>query len=140
MGKHKMLVDNVRGVGIKEGIIEETQWDPLVRYFVYEPGNGTRYPLLFTPLDYLNPQATGAGSGAGYTLVSLCWGPKDIRSYAFKNTGFLHWDKVRKELKLNGIPDAIVLAEFIALQLGREAMSVQEAVDKFNTRDEDDED
>lgn len=137
MGKHQFKVEDIRSVGIAKGLIKETQWDPLVRYFVYEPGNGTRYPLMFTPLDYLEPHDTGAGDGTGYTLVSLCWGPKDIRSYAFRNTGFLSWDKVMRELKLNGIPDAIVLAEFIALKLGREALSVEDAVSRLNESEED---
>jgi len=133
MDGYKFKEENIRKWPIEEGVINECENTQLVRSIVYEPGNGTSYPLIFMPLDNLYLHAVGAGTGEGYTLVSLCWGPKDIRSYAFGNTGFLHWQQVKRVFNLNGIPDAIALAELIALKLGREAMSVREAVERLNT-------
>jgi len=89
----------------------------------YQPGNGTRYPLLFTRLD-LGPNALpnlgfSQIEEAGVVLVSWFNGAT-ARSHAFRDEGFLHWTYVAEKFGTSP-SDAKVLAEVIAHFTNREA-------------------
>lgn len=108
------------------------------RAVIYEPGNGTRYALIFTQLDGIAAGVgqvglsfgTTCGWGPSPTLVTL-W-PGDTKSAAMLVADLpgevIHWRYVAEKLRLGQI-DAVAVAEIIGETLGRPYVSAAEFAD-----------
>lgn len=103
---------------VKEGIRVQEEFEG--RLFVsYEPGNGTRYILLFTKLDGFS-EGVGDLIGVGPKCWVVTYLNRDPRPSALisDNGQLLHWSYVGKKLQLR-TPDAVVVAELIGHITGR---------------------
>lgn len=81
-----------------------------VRYIEYQPGNGTRYGVLFTPLEELGDAAWR--NGGGTHMVSLI---APYRScYLFGNSGYTTVDYVAEKLTNGNLADGLHVAEVMA--------------------------
>ncbi len=90
----------------------------------WQPGNGTWYRLMFTPLTPKLVEAAGFdfGGNDGCYLITWCIPGEPGNSYVFQNGGFLHYEYVQEKLcsKKGSRVDASELTRIIALMLGRE--------------------
>jgi hypothetical protein len=101
---------------IEEGIvfIERIGSLPERIFCVYEPGDGTRYAVLLTPLDW-SPEAMGRmGVGENTWLVSLMNDPGSVKSFCVTAApgGYIHYDRAQK-VDL-GLPSSVTLTELLA--------------------------
>jgi len=123
-------VRNIREIrtkaSIDDGIImRESHGD--VELMVYEPGNGTRYTLVFSRL--IDHEECGTVGWQDCSTIVTLW-PGTIRSAAMvvadEPGNMLHWRYVAEKLRL-GFPDAVAVAEILGHHLGRSFVSALEA-------------
>ena len=97
-----------------EDSIKYEDMSSTVSYYDYQPGNGTRYRLLFTFLDKCTEKTKDhLGSHSKDTCVVTNFRSRDSRSMVIPGRDFyLHHSFVQEKLDCC-IPDSIVLAEFI---------------------------
>lgn len=103
---------------VDDGITERSvSPDGSVIVVVYQPGNGTRYTVVFTDLRNLSNPFLGVGQW----LVNVL-GVGAMQSYS---NGYLAYDYVQEKLRC-GVADAVVLAELIGRELGRKYVTCEE--------------
>lgn len=91
-----------------------------VRYVIAEPGNGTRYSLVFT--DLKGSDEVGEQGGWLVTWINSL----DLKAMVVTdNGGFLDWRYVMKKMRAS-IADAVCLAEIIGHCTGREYETCEE--------------
>lgn len=89
----------------------------------WQPGNGTWYRVLFTPLFGDPLRESGFGDGANAFLVTWVIPGELCQSHIFNDGGgFLHYSYVHEKLcfKRGSAVDASELTRIIGLFLGRE--------------------
>jgi hypothetical protein len=95
----------------------------------YEPGDGTRYILIVSPLDGFS-ECTHREVGLCYrwdnVIVTYASDPGDPHSMITHRGGHIHYETVRERLKTT-LASSITLAEVIAYVLGGTALSCDEA-------------
>lgn len=110
---------------VTDGIkLNDTVEGPGVQVYVYEPGNGTRYTVILSPLDNLSRAALetlGCGCGSNNYSVNVV----GVGSMLLTGRGYLSADYVQAKLRCS-YADSRVLAEFLACVCGREALSAFE--------------
>jgi len=119
---------------VARGIRIDTHWagGQQVRVVSYEPGNGTRYTLIFARGGEML-ENTREHLGLPEEWVSIVWLYEGKGIVLAENDGFLHWSYVREKLHCS-VPTAVVLAEVFAFVLGRSAMTCEEWAAKEEQR------
>lgn len=87
----------------------------------YQPGNMTRYVLIFQKLSFIGGAEARQQTGTqhGTWLVSNVADSRNINTMlVVENNGFLHYSYVEEKMGV-GTGDAVVLAEIIGEKLGR---------------------
>ena len=95
----------------------------------YEPGDGTRYLLIISPLDgfaMLTCLEVGIDPSLKNVIVTHASDPGDPRSLITYRGGHLHYEDVKRLLRTT-LASAITLAEVIAYLIGGTALSCDEA-------------
>jgi hypothetical protein len=93
----------------------------------YQPGNGSKYILHITCLDWLKdapPTVIDRVGGNCFTVALLTEGHGTCMTVS-DTGGYLSADYVAEKLKV-GYPDAVVLSEIIAMFTGRTATDASE--------------
>lgn len=92
------------------------------RFIEYQPGDATRYLLLFVDLDFGDTHGLGqhVGSNGSASVVTLLNWPHCPSVVLQRDGGFLAPAYVEEKLGVGG-PSSVTLAEIIAHVLGREA-------------------
>lgn len=83
-----------------------------IEYVEYEPGNGTRYRLLFARLEKLGVE----GASDKHVLVTLLHQPLTCPSYPLH--AYASWDYIKEKFSGCSKSDAIALCEIINYILG----------------------
>jgi hypothetical protein len=85
-------------------------------YVEWHPGNGTRYPVMFTRMSPDVARLNGGGEdNEGVVLVSLLWPDGKGRAHAF--SGFAHESYVQEKLNPSYGGDVLALTALINLAL-----------------------
>lgn len=110
----------------KSIIFEEKNVLGQVHYVVYEPGNCTRYEVIFTDLCGAFRERTVSVMGVPKrsVLVTLMWN-SNRRSMLVNLDNFLFWESVKQDLDVS-VHDAVVLAEMIGHVAGCKATTCDE--------------
>lgn len=123
----------MRTKDFEEAIRWQTDAISQCKVLEYQPGNGTRYVLMFTKV----PQAACDGIGANKSswLVSLPDGAHSGHCAVFKEGGWLDPSYVMEKLgfKLSQTDDVLVLTEIIGRILNRPTPSALDE-DGYRTR------
>lgn len=120
---------------VKDGIVlriecpgsEGYPWDRSTTLIQYEPGNGTRYVVLFVSLSDIGPAGKDAIGGVedDAWLATLMSHPNKP-SMVISKIDFLHWSYAREKFGSITAGDAMVLAELIGTVVGCEFSSAKE--------------
>jgi hypothetical protein len=129
------MVYDVRTRPIEDSIKAVGQSDLGIGYYDYQPGNGTRYALLFTRLDATKlPEACEGTLGPGRSGWMITWVTKG-KTMILSDTGrFVHYNYIAEKLDV-GVADAICLAEFIGHVLGRPSTRSEEFAPELPARE-----
>jgi hypothetical protein len=87
---------------------------PAHTFCVYEPGDGTRYAVLLTPLGWSEKARGKMGVSEHTWLVSLMNDPGSVKSFCVTAApgGYIHYDRAQK-VDL-GLPSSVTLTELLA--------------------------
>jgi len=97
-----------------------------IQYYNYQPGNGTRYSLLFIWLDPKNnPHGCFAVFDEEHCGGWMITWVTQAKTMFIPEYGMVHYSYVMEKMKA-GTSDAIVLAEFIGYVTGLPATSCEE--------------
>jgi hypothetical protein len=112
-----MPIGGQRTKTIEDGIVKRED-SPGQVYIDYQPGNGTRYPLLFVRIEPGHAgQVIGFGSDGGWMITWI--GSARSKSMFISDCTFVHVNYIREKLALNDSDgDAICIAEIIGHILG----------------------
>jgi hypothetical protein len=114
-------ISEIRTRTLEEGIRNRMSTQE-VDYLDYQPGNGTRYPMVITAINDLMAEKLDMGSpGHMVTLVN------SLKSVFLAEGVFLHWSYLADKLDLH-TPDAVAVAEILGHLLGRPYVSAEDFV------------
>jgi hypothetical protein len=98
-----------------------------VKFYEYQPGNGTRYHVVFSSLVGMNQYVKDRiGCDSRSYVVSLLNMPGISPMIVKMDGGLLHYQYVMEKMNL-GKGDAVAIAIFIGWYLGRSAISYKDA-------------
>lgn len=109
----------LRAIPIEQAIKVHNIVGEHVHVVDYQPGDGTRYELVFASV---GPRVSGAENAVLVSLINFPQGPSMLVE---RNHGFLAPSYVTEKLGIKGA-SAVTLAEIIAHFTGREAYSPEE--------------
>jgi hypothetical protein len=113
---------------IADAIVMDETTHGGTRLIEYQPGNGTRYVVLFQSTSAWSQEALDRlGWQEGTVLISVLNFQQPLSPYPAAPHGFIHFAYLRDKMKLGNDADARVLAELIAHVVpGRQAESAAE--------------
>jgi len=115
-----MLYDLRTKETVEAGIVFEERIGSLPEtiFCVYEPGDGTRYAVLLTPIEWSPDAMRQMGVQENTWLVSLMNDPGSVESFCIHapKGGYIHYDRAQKTRL--GLPSSVTLTELLAHLLG----------------------
>lgn len=119
---------DLRTKPIEQAIVFD-EGDDRQRLVVYEPGDGTRYVVLFNRIDFHPDVHTHMGAPEVASLVTLVnFGRRSM--IVGHGQGYLAPRYVEEKLGF-GLPSAVTMAELIARYTDRDALTPEEAEARY---------
>ena len=128
-----MLLDLRRKATIEEGIVYRERLEDGREVVEYEPGDGTRYLIIVSPLTGFSDTTcgrVGIGKDQENVIVTLANNPGAVKSMVVSRGDFIAYDDVHKSLGFT-MASSVTLAEFLGWLLGGSAWSCEEAQEQF---------
>jgi hypothetical protein len=97
---------------VEAGIAKDIQGGSNTRLLDYQPGNGTRYPVMVTMLTPAQAQLLGYGAGCAMVTIQRFY-PDRFLSRPFYVNGFIRVSEVKESFEFNGVNDACCIAELL---------------------------
>lgn len=126
-----MSTDHIRTQPTVEDGIKVNEVNGPVTFVEYQPGNGTRYALVFTNLHEMEDARYRLGAGEGAVLVTLATDPRGSRSCIFEAGGYVEPYRIEERLTPRRMVDAMALCEVIAHVLKASCPSLEEMADRL---------
>lgn len=118
--------DHIRTRETVEDGIKAREDNGATTFVEYQPGNGTRYALVFTRLNEMPATRRALGAGEDAVLVTLATDPKGSRACVFTVGGYIEPYRVEERLTPRRFADAAALCEVIAHVVGGTCPSLEE--------------
>lgn len=115
----------LRTKSLEDSIVGRSRHDGHT-FIVAEPGDCTRYVLMFTDLDKLQGASVATNGGPGFILVTSMADTHNVRSMFVTKDGFVHWQQDVLGVLTESIPSSVTLGELIAHVVGCECVTSEE--------------